>query len=335
MATTDEFPAITVEIGGRSVRLVTQRQWRSAIRRQQITPDSSIIVEDRMLARDCAWLRPSLEEFEALAEAREDEGVSLHPDEPEIAEEAVATPSTKAREETRAQLAAMGAKVEALENEIEGLRQTIADHAVDLDALKSTRDVPQPLTKPQPHPLATPAPKPAAKAPASETQAPPKLGKSPAKSPAKAKKPETPKSAVPKQKAIDASFATGRFAKMLIERVHDGRRDDLDGWRKRHGVATYTNDRRGDLAEIFPSMVDRFWLRANPHEPSQALLIPGMQVRHDFHRYRSIEAGHPLSHHFKLVPGERFALIRAAILRREDGGKWVLAEKGEVSGFDQ
>lgn len=95
----------------------------------------------------------------------------------------------------------------------------------------------------------------------------------------------------------------------------------------------FANERSGDLSALIKSDVDRFWLIPLPGLPDEALLLPGFAVRKAWPKYRQFSSDHPLAHHFKLVPGDRFALNRAARLIRTAEGSWQLAEKGEVGGI--
>ncbi len=99
------------------------------------------------------------------------------------------------------------------------------------------------------------------------------------------------------------------------------------------GAQFYTNERSGDISNLLKSEVDRFWLVPMPGQPDTAWLLPGFTLRKSWQKYRQFVSDHPLAHHFNLLQGDKFIVNRAAVVRKDISGEWLLVLKGEVSGI--
>lgn len=110
---------------------------------------------------------------------------------------------------------------------------------------------------------------------------------------------------------------------------------NLEDLREQWNARSFSNDRQRDIAELFESESDRFWLIENPRDRNAALLIPGATSKRKWQTMRDVTADHPLAHHFTMTPGDKLVVLRPALLQRGDGGSWILVEKGAISGTRQ
>jgi hypothetical protein len=139
--------------------------------------------------------------------------------------------------------------------------------------------------------------------------------------------PEPPRAAQPGTGSVQ------QFADDLAELFNRANKPDFDALASQYGAESYTNDRRGDLAQLIKDVNDRFWVVPVPGRPEIALMIPGFTVKKSWAKLRQPETDHPLAHHFELRRGDRLQVIRPAVLRRNSNNFWELQQKGEVLGI--
>lgn len=124
-----------------------------------------------------------------------------------------------------------------------------------------------------------------------------------------------------------------QFADDLAQLFNRANKPDFDALASQYGAESYTNDRRGDLAQLIKDVNDRFWVVPVPGRPEYALMIPGFTVKKSWAKLRQPETDHPLAHHFELRRGDRLQVIKPAVLRRNSNNFWELEQKGEVVGI--
>lgn len=133
--------------------------------------------------------------------------------------------------------------------------------------------------------------------------------------------------------SLEQTFAHGSFARELVDAVMSATAENLaDGQGREPACLSYSNDPAQSLKTLFESEIDRFWLAPNPKDPDEALLLPGLHTKINWPYLRKAVADHPLLHHFDLLKGERFEVIKPALLRKGDDGGWHLEERGRVRG---
>ena len=121
---------------------------------------------------------------------------------------------------------------------------------------------------------------------------------------------------------------------ILVNRYNDAvKPNEIADLASELGAQFYTNERSGDISNLLKSEVDRFWLVPMPGQPDTAWLLPGFTLRKSWQKYRQFVSDHPLAHHFNLLQGDKFIVNRAAVVRKDVSGEWLLVSKGEVSGI--
>lgn len=124
-----------------------------------------------------------------------------------------------------------------------------------------------------------------------------------------------------------------QFAADLAELFNRANKPDFDALASQYGAESYSNDRRGDLAQLVKDPNDRFWVVPVPGRPDIGLMIPGFTVKKSWAKLRQAESDHPLAYHFELRRGDRLQVIKPAVLRRNSNNFWELQQKGEVVGI--
>lgn len=147
------------------------------------------------------------------------------------------------------------------------------------------------------------------------------------RAPANGQPPEPPRTVQP------GTGSSDQFANDLAELFNRANKPDFDALASQYGAESYTNDRRGDLAQLIKDVNDRFWVVPVPGQPDFALMIPGFTVKKSWAKLRQPESDHPLAHHFELRRGERLHVVKPAVLRRNSKNFWELHQKGEVVGI--
>ena len=137
----------------------------------------------------------------------------------------------------------------------------------------------------------------------------------------------------PPRSSQPSTGSVQQFADDLAELFNRANKPDFDALVSRYGAESYTNDRRGDLAQLIKDVNDRFWVVPVPGRPEIALMIPGFTVKKSWAKLRQPETDHPLAHHFEVRRGDRLQVIRPAFLRRNSNNFWELEQKGEVVGI--
>lgn len=137
----------------------------------------------------------------------------------------------------------------------------------------------------------------------------------------------------PPPAAQPSSGSMQQFAADLAELFNRASKPDFDALASQYGAESYTNDRRGELAQLIKGDLDRFWVVPVPGRPELALMIPGFTVKKSWAKLRQPETDHPLAYHFDLRRGDRLQVIRPALLRRNSNNFWELQQKGEVVGI--
>ncbi|MFO6430266.1 hypothetical protein ACLBKT_09280 [Erythrobacter sp. W302b] len=136
----------------------------------------------------------------------------------------------------------------------------------------------------------------------------------------------------PRAKQPGAELAQ-QFAADLAEFFNRANKPDFDALATQYGAESFTNDRRGDLAQLIKDPNDRFWVVPVPGRPEIALMIPGFTVKKSWAKLRQPETDHPLAYHFELRRGDRLQVIKPAVLQRNSNNFWELQQKGEVVGI--
>ncbi|WP_010414456.1 hypothetical protein [Citromicrobium sp. JLT1363] len=107
---------------------------------------------------------------------------------------------------------------------------------------------------------------------------------------------------------------------------------DLEALKERWNAQGCANDRQSDIAKLFESAADRFWLIVDPRDRARAALIPGIASKKIWPRLREKTLDHPFAHHFDMESGEDLRVIAPARMKRRSDGSWALVEKGRLSG---
>ena len=145
--------------------------------------------------------------------------------------------------------------------------------------------------------------------------------------------PHTPDYGARSEPAQPAGGSWQLFATQLGELFNRANRSDFDTLAADFGAESYTNERKGDLATLIKSDIDRFWVVPIPGNPDMGVMIPGFSIKKGWVKLRQPDADHPLAYHFELRRGDRLQVIEPAILRRNASGFWELKRKGEVVGI--
>ena len=132
--------------------------------------------------------------------------------------------------------------------------------------------------------------------------------------------------------AQETAASVENFVREVAARFnHAGKPAEHDALAREYHAEYYSNERKGDIATLIKSDVDRFWLIPIPGVAGYAALIPGFAIKKSWQRFRHDTSDHPLVHHFSLTRGDKFTVNAAAIVHQDSNGQWQLERSGEVS----
>jgi len=308
-----DFPAIVVEIGGRTQRLSTAKQWRTAVRQRRIERETLILFEAsetdkrEIFAFECEALAPVFvevfgegsEQHEAKPAGSQRGGSAGSP----FSTKGV--PLAERLERLEKSQLASAERQEELSGQLAGLAARVADLAADTHAMarrlaEIERQIPDAKTQERTN-APTPTPTPTAQTRKAEP---------------------------------GPSIAESKLAQRLIRLSMGLTQDVVNRDATALDVEFWTNAGSGAaLAKLAPSEGDRFWLKVDPDDQGSALLIPGLATKMEWPSLRTMGKDHPLTPFFELETGPDFEIVRAAVLAKNAKGAWELAEKGFVRGL--